>query len=168
MTVDDLDAVPAVERDAGTRFRTVADARIARCADDEPFTAAELVSYVDAGRAWVAVEDGHVVGFVVVEEVDGAAHVEEIAVATGKGRRGHGTALLDEVERWAASTGLTALTLTTFAGVPWNAPWYETQSFRVLGEDEWSPGLRARRAAEAAHGLPAELRVVMRRDLRVG
>ena len=67
MTVDDLDMVPAVERDAGARFRAVADARIARCADAEPFSAAELLPYVDAGQAWVALEDDELVGFVVVE-----------------------------------------------------------------------------------------------------
>jgi ribosomal protein S18 acetylase RimI-like enzyme len=165
MTARDLDAVRRVELGAGERFRSLQDARLARCADDEPFAAAELLGYIGAGRAWVAVDGGAVAGFVVVDLVDGFAHVEEIAVATEFGQRGHGAALLAEVDRWASSAGVAALTLTTFRDVPWNAPWYRALGFRVLEEDEWTEGLRRRRATEDAHGLPADLRVIMRREL---
>jgi GNAT superfamily N-acetyltransferase len=161
----DLGAVRGVERSAGERFRSLADPRLARCADDEPFTEAELERYVRDGRAWVAVEGMAVAGFVVVDLLDGCAHVEEIAVATEFGRRGHGRALMVEVDRWAASNGLAALTLTTFRDVPWNGPWYRTLGFRELAADEWTSGLRRRRDDEDAHGLPTELRIVMRRDV---
>jgi ribosomal protein S18 acetylase RimI-like enzyme len=168
MVATDVEAVRAVEVDAGARFRSVDDPRIARCADDDPFTASELQAYVDAGRAWVATDAGRIVGFVVVELVDGAAHVEEIAVAPGSGRRGHGAALMGEVDRWAGSEGLRAISLRTFRDVGWNGPWYRRLGFRVLGDAELGPGLRSRREAESARGLPAELRVAMRREVRAG
>jgi ribosomal protein S18 acetylase RimI-like enzyme len=165
MTVHDLDAVRGVELSAAERFRLLDDPRLSRCADDEPFTEAELVPYVSDGRAWVATEGGAVAGFVLVDLVDGSAHVEEIAVATEFGRRGHGTALLDAIDRWASAAGLAAITLTTFRDVPWNGPWYGSLGFRELEGAEWTAGLRRRREIEDARGLPAELRVVMRREL---
>lgn len=165
MTRDDVAAVHDVELAAGARFRSVPDLRIARCADDEPFTTDEVTAYVRAGHAWVAVVDDAVVGFVVVDVLDGCAHVEEIAVVPEHGGRGIGTALVEHVAAWAASQRLHAITLTTFRDVPWNRPWYERLGFRVLREDELTPGLRDVRAGEEAHGLPAELRVVMRRDV---
>ena len=142
MTRADIESVRRVELNAGTRFRSIDEPRIARCADAEPFTAAELVYYIDAGRAWVTEEQGAVAGFVVVDIVDGCAHVEEIAVAPEFGRRGYGTAMLDAVERWAAANGHSAVTLTTFRDVPFNGPWYEGLGFRVIAGDELTPGLR--------------------------
>ena len=160
----DVETIRRVELDAGARFRSIDDPRVARCADHEPFTAAELEHYIDAGRAWVAEEPGAVAGFVVVDVIDGCAHVEEIAVAPAFGRRGYGTELLDRVEQWAQANEYPALTLTTFRDVPFNGPWYERIGFRILADNELTPGLRAQRRAEDALGLPAELRVVMRRD----
>jgi predicted N-acetyltransferase YhbS len=75
-----------------------------------------------------------------------------------------GRALLAHAAGRAGEEGLTGMTLTTFAEVPWNAPYYARLGFRVLAEAELTPGLRAIRAAEAAHGLDRWPRVCMRRD----
>ncbi|EST37103.1 hypothetical protein N566_14850, partial [Streptomycetaceae bacterium MP113-05] len=63
------------------------------------------------------------------------------------------------------TAGLPALTLTTFADVPWNAPYYERCGFRPLAVHQETPGLRRRRAHEAAAGLDRWPRLCMRRDL---
>jgi hypothetical protein len=42
--------------------------------------------------------------------------------------------LLDRAAADAAAKGLRALTLTTFAEVPWNAPYYARCGFRVLND----------------------------------
>ncbi|BFV60853.1 hypothetical protein KCMC57_up59570 [Kitasatospora sp. CMC57] len=55
--------------------------------------------------------------------------------------------------RGRAAVAFPALTLTTFAEVPWNAPYYVRCGFEVIEGDEVGPGLRAIRAREAAHGL---------------
>lgn len=162
----DLAAVQAVAAAAGRRFAEVGDPRIARCADDPPPPLEALEAWRAAGRGWVACDEGGaVVGFVVVDLVDGCAHVEEVSVDPAHGGAGHGSALLEAVVRWAAAEGIPAVTLTTFAEVPWNRPYYERRGWRVVPPEAWTPGLAARVADEAAHGLDPELRVVMRREV---
>ncbi len=139
---------------------------MADVAADEPMSSQKLAAYARAGRSWVATDqEDHVVGYVVVEVVDGCAHIEQVSVEPGHQGQGLGRALIDEVESWAAGEGLEAITLTTFAEVPWNRPLYEHLGFRVFGEEELSPGLRALRDDEAAHGLDPELRVCMRKPV---
>src|SRR5699024_9035775 len=75
------------------------------------------------------------------------------SVAATHARRGLGRALIEHAAGLARERGAPCLTLTTFAQVPWNAPYYERIGFRTLDENELSPGLRAIRDAEAAHGL---------------
>jgi GNAT superfamily N-acetyltransferase len=162
-TPADTAAMQAIERLAGQRFREVG---LPGVADDEPASAEELAAYVNAGRAWVADDDGQVYGYLLVDDVDGAAHIEQVTVLPDRQGQGIGRALIDRAELWARASGRPALTLTTFRDVPWNRPLYEHLGFRVLAEGELSPGLVALRAHEAAHGLDPALRVVMRRDVR--
>ena len=160
---EDLDALRDIERAAGQRFRHFG---LDAVADDEPASIEELQDYAGAGRAWVALSHGgEPVGYILVDEIDGAAHIEQVSVAPDHQGRGLGKALMARVRAWAAERGMPALTLTTFGHIPWNRPLYEHLGFRVLPEDEIGPGLRAVREAEAAHGLDPDLRVVMRLDL---
>jgi GNAT superfamily N-acetyltransferase len=78
-------------------------------------------------------------------------------------RQGIGRRLIEHAARYARQHGLAGLTLTTFADVPWNAPYYERCGFRVVPDGELTPGLRAVRRNEAAHGLDRWPRVVMHR-----
>jgi GNAT superfamily N-acetyltransferase len=154
-----------VEIASGQRFREIG---LDAIADDEPPPAAVFEAYAAAGRAWVAVApNSGVVGFVIVDMVDGAAHIEQVSVVPGHQGQGVGRALIDQVGRWAGENGLTALTLTTFNDVPWNRPLYEHLGFRVLAAEEIAPGLHAVMAAEAAHGLDPATRVAMRKDSRL-
>jgi hypothetical protein len=57
------------------------------------------------------------------------------------------------------------LTLTTFADVPWNAPYYARLGFEITPPNKITPGLREIRQYEAAAGLDAWPRVVMSRTL---
>jgi GNAT superfamily N-acetyltransferase len=160
---EDGPALRQVERLAGEAFREVG---LGDVADDEPASLAELAAYADAERMWVAAEDpADPVGYVLVDVVDGCAHVEQVSVRPDHQGTGVGRALLDRVAAWARGRGMPAVTLTTFADVPWNRPLYEHLGFRVLGEDEIGPGLRALRSVEAAHGLDPATRVCMRLDL---
>ncbi|HVU92576.1 MAG TPA: GNAT family N-acetyltransferase [Jatrophihabitans sp.] len=104
------------------------------------------------------------VGFVWLTEVAGLAHVEELAVIPKWMGQGIGTRLLDRAAEWARRQGYPAITLTTFADVPWNGPYYRGRGFVEVAD--LSPGLRAIRQHERAVGLDAAgRRVVMRRDL---
>jgi ribosomal protein S18 acetylase RimI-like enzyme len=62
------------------------------------------------------------VGYVIADVLDGRAHIEQVSVRPASSRRGIGRALVDQVTEWARERGLPAVTLTTFAEVPWNAP----------------------------------------------
>jgi N-acetylglutamate synthase-like GNAT family acetyltransferase len=165
MTRADILTVQRVERAAGQRFRDCDDPRIARCADDPVFTTEELMRFIVSQRAWVATEDGNIVGFIVMDVVDRCAHVDEVAVTPVAGRRGHGTALLEQAERWAALQQLPAVTLTTFRDVAWNGPWYAKLGYRELADHECTPTIRALRDEEQRNGLAKELRIVMRREV---
>lgn len=156
---EDLPVLREIERAAGAPFR---DLGMGAVADDEPPTLEELAGYQRDGRAWVHVEDGRPVAYLLVALVDGDAHVEQVSVHPDHARRRIGRRLLETAVRWAAEHGLAELSLTTFAEVPWNGPYYARLGFAVVPEERWGPELRAIRAAEAASGLDAWPRIVMR------
>lgn len=159
----ELPALREVERAAGAPFR---DLGMDAVADDEPLPVDELAAFQRAGRAWVATDDaGQPVGYVLVDVVDDTAHVAQVSVHPSHARQGLGRALLETVLLWAERQGLDAATLTTFADVPWNAPYYRRLGFRVLAEAELTDGLRRIREHETVRGLDAWPRVSMRRLL---
>jgi GNAT superfamily N-acetyltransferase len=162
-TAAELPGLQEIERAAGRCFR---DLGMDEIADDEPLTLDELAGYQRTGRAWVAVgEAGVPVAYLIAEPVDTCVHIEQVSVHPDSARRGIGRALLDHVAGLATADGVPALTLTTFADVPWNAPYYARCGFRPLAEGELTPGLRAIREREAGHGLDRWPRLCMRREL---
>ena len=163
-TIDDIASMQAVEDDAGERFRAFADPRISRCADDPSYDTDELLDAIGHARAWVAVdESGTVIGFAVACEVDGEAHLDELAVARAHGGYGIGRVLVEEIVGWTRARGFASITLTTFRDVPFNAPYYERLDFHVVMT--MTDGLQALVDAQAARGLDPAVRVVMRRVL---
>lgn len=135
-------------------------------ADSPPLAIETLSGYGQAGRAWVAVnEHDEPVAFVVVDVVDGCAHVDQVSVHPAHSGREIGGMLLDHVAAWAATRALDALTLITFRGVPWNAPYYERLGFAELADTEITPGLAARQAGQARRDFARAARVCMRRPL---
>jgi GNAT superfamily N-acetyltransferase len=160
---DDLRTMQDIEVAAGEAFRAIDMAAIA---DDAPPGVDELSAYQRDGRAWVATDDGdRPVAYLLVDEVDQHAHIEQVTVHPLHARRGLGRDLIGEAARWAVAQGLEGLTLTTFDEVPWNAPYYARLGFVRVPEAQWSEGVRRIVEAETAHGLDAWPRVVMRRAL---
>ena len=87
----------------------------------------------EPGFVLVAVgDDGTVVGFTHVLDLDGHWHLEQIAVDPPHGRRGVGSALLEATTDEVARRGGRELTLMTYADVPWNAPFYARHGFVEL------------------------------------
>jgi GNAT superfamily N-acetyltransferase len=163
-TSDDGELLRELEGAAGAAFRDIGMPEIA---DDEPMSADQLAAYAAAGRSWVAEVDGAVAGYVLVDVVDGDAHVEQVSVHPDRQGTGVGRALLDHVRAWAGERDMRAVTLTTFRDVPWNAPLYRRLGFVDLDGDQLGPELRAVVAAEAAHGLDPATRTCMRTDTSV-
>ena len=160
---DEIARLREIEVEAGRLFRTVDMAEIAA---DEALPSAELLTYQRDGRAWVPTDDaGTPVAYLIAAWVDGVVHIEQVSVEPAHAGRGIGAALIEHVAAWARAHGSPALSLTTFAEVPWNAPYYERLGFRRLPEAGLTPGLRRIRAEEAAHGLDRWPRLAMRCDL---
>ncbi len=130
-----------------------------------PRAAEHPAVYQRAGRAWVAQDHGEVVGYLLLNVVAGSAHIEQVSVDPTHARQRVGARLIEVVTEWANQQGLLAMTLTSFAQVQWNAPYYATLGFVVVPEEDQPPALRAIRRAENERGLDAWPRVAMRRHL---
>ncbi|MFI0976782.1 GNAT family N-acetyltransferase [Streptomyces sp. NPDC021093] len=157
-TPADLPLLQDIERAAGEPFRALGMTEIA---DDDPPPLDLLAAYQRDGRAWVFADcDGRPDGYLIWQEVDGAAHIDQVSVHPRIARRGAGRAL---IEHLAKTAGPAPLTLTTFAEVPWNAPYYARLGFRVLADPELTDGLREIVTEEAALGLDRWPRVCMMR-----
>ncbi|MBC2866874.1 GNAT family N-acetyltransferase [Streptomyces mexicanus] len=161
--LDELPVLQDIERAAGQRFLDIGMPEIA---EDEPLPLGELARYHRAGLAWVVADDADTpVAYLIADRVDGNLHVEQVSVHPGSARRGLGRLLLDHLAAHAPSEGASALTLTTFTQVPWNAPYYARCGFQLMDDSRLTPGLREIREREAAHGLDRWPRTCMRREL---
>jgi len=156
--------MPAIELAAARLYLDRADelgltpAMLERVNSAENFASAQQASLL-----WVAVTaEDEPVGFALLCEIDGALHLDELDVHPAHGRRGIGAALLARVCQMAAAAARPGVTLSTFRDVPWNAPFYARHGFRVLADDELTPGLARLRAGERQRGLRTDLRVIMR------
>ncbi|PGH16270.1 hypothetical protein AJ79_01809 [Helicocarpus griseus UAMH5409] len=171
----DLPLLQVIELAAAEPFRLLGMPEIA---DDDPPSLSHLQKFTDDGRCWVATEsakgaqgtDGNDLGeepvaYLLASRVDGTAHIEQVSVIPTAARRGIGAALIDHLAVWAVEQGLSALTLTTFADVPWNAPYYARLGFRTLEAGEVGEELCAIRTMEKERGLDRWPRVCMRREL---
>lgn len=158
---DELDGLREVERSAGQLFATIG---LTQVATDEVLSLAFLRAQQSKGLVWVIADaSDKPIGCAATRALEDALHIEEIAVHSAHGRRGLGRRLLESLGDWAQRHGYAALTLTTFADVPWNAPFYARAGFRVLAEGELA-GLREPLAREQELWAPLR-RVAMRRDL---
>ena len=160
---DELSLLRNVERAAAQSFRSVG---LAYLATWEPMPLAGLQAYQREERLW-SVTDGsdQPVGFAALRIIDGCAHLHELNIHPVHGRQGLGRWVVHHICDWASAQGYPAVTLSTFRTVPWNAPFYARLGFRILSNDELSPGLQTLRVEEARYGLPIAQRVCMRRDL---
>lgn len=91
------------------------------------------------------------IGFARLEKVDGSAHLEQLAVLPAHSGRGIGRALVEASKNAARQVGFSQMTLSTFADVPFNAPFYATCGFEPVQKP--TPGLEIIRRHETALGL---------------
>ncbi|MGZ8751446.1 MAG: GNAT family N-acetyltransferase [Acidimicrobiia bacterium] len=135
---------------------------------DEPAATNLLNAAIHDDRLWVAVagnpvgEAGDVVvGFALGVWCGDDAHLQELDVLPEWGCRGIGRRLVSEVIAWAGRNHRERVTLTTFADVAWNAPFYARLGFSIVPATAWTDALRAVWEHEREMGLPMDQRVVM-------
>lgn len=161
--VVELPALVEIERAAGAAFRSLGMDLVA---DDDPGSPEELELYAEDGRAFVAVDaTDRPVAYLLIDAVDGAAHIEQVSVLPQHAGHGIGRALIERAGTWARDRGFAALTLTAYVEVPWNGPYYERLGFHYLTAEDETPGLRTIRDRERRAGLDAWPRASMRRQL---
>jgi GNAT superfamily N-acetyltransferase len=76
------------------------------------------------------------IGFAHVRDLESHAHLDQISVHPDHARRGVGAALVEAAAERATLKGHGSLTLTTYADIPWNAPFYARHGFVELADDE--------------------------------
>ena len=160
-TLNDIAALPAIERAAAGRFRDFP--ALAWLADGEVISAEQHLDYVERGLSWLALANDQPVGFILAEAHPSSLFIVELSVDLDWQGKGIGRQLIACVAGHARTLGLASLTLTTFRDVPWNAPFYAKLGFEYVAE--LTPELRQKREEEAAHGFAFETRCAMRLPL---
>jgi GNAT superfamily N-acetyltransferase len=153
--LEDIIALPEIERSAAEAFRATAHAWVA---DDDVTESDAYSSLVFGGSLWVAEVAGEIIGFVSADLAADALHILEIAVAFAHQREGAGRCLMQAAIQAARAGGLPAVTLTTFRDVAFNAPFYRALGFDIL--ETTPPRLQAILSVERGRGL--EQRCAMR------
>lgn len=116
------------------------------------------------GLLWVATgKEDHPIGFALCLQKPEALHLRELDVHPDFMGRGVGRALVERVTVEARARALSAVTLTTFRDVPFNAPLYERLGFRVANPTP--PFLQQIRDEEDSTRLGNWPRVAMLREV---
>ena len=132
---DELDAITAIEGEADQVFVPLFGPL-----DWQPRPGIERIGT----PGFLLVAGDPAAGFAHVMELEGWAHLEQLAVRPSMFRRGIGTALVRAAMAEASRRGYGEISLCTYADVPWNAPFY-----RLLGFEEVErPGPLHRRMRE--------------------
>ena len=147
--VTEFPTLQAIERAAGLMFCDIGMPEIAQY---DPWPLPVMAAHQDAGRWWVAANDGDEPVAYLIRALLMAACRSSRSPSTAAAPAAAWRALLDHAANRAAADSLPALTLTTFAHVPWNAPYYARCGFRVLDDAEVTPGLQAIRGAGSRDG----------------
>lgn len=149
--MEDAEALPSIERSAGTLFHSLPD--LAWIASDAVMSANEHRPAIAAGTAWVAETAIGLAGFLSAQRMPSSLYLAELSVRRECQGQGLGRGLIGAAAEHALSLGVPALTLTTFRAVPWNAPFYARLGFTVLEDDTLEPWLATIRLAERTRGL---------------
>lgn len=159
----DIEHLADVERSAAQIFKD--NTTLAWVADDAVQSTAIHQTYIQSKNSWVAIHDDQFIGFINGVEHNKTFHICELSVGQDWQNQGVGNALLSHVENAMRERGITALTLTTFRDIPWNAPFYERKGFVELNDNELSLFLADILEEEIESGLDPNNRCAMQKLL---
>ncbi len=160
--VHHIAALPAIERAAAAMF---SPDDLPPHMLDEQTSLARFTEAQRDDRLWVAVDAAdQPVGFLLADVIDDTLHITEMDVHPDHARRGLGATMLRHVLLVAEHHGNHSVTLTTFAHLEWNAPFYRRHGFVDVSDAECGPELAGVLKEERARGL--QQRIAMRRSVR--
>ena len=114
----------------------------------------KLFEAVQKKLLWVALaQEASPVGYAFVQLIDNAALLAQMDVHPRHMRKGIGRALIGQIADCLRGRNVSALYLTTFTHVPWNAPFYGKLGFVALREADAPAFLRDILAEERNNGL---------------
>jgi GNAT superfamily N-acetyltransferase len=160
---DELCAIQRIENEADLIFRRVAMPWVLTMKPAGP----RLLAWArQRGWLWVAADSANrAIGFALLATVGGEAYLYQLSVLPRAAGRGIGSALLETICKVARAAGHETLLLSTYDGVPWNAPFYAGRGFQVVALGAYSRAMRDLRDTEKRLGHPVWRRVLMRRAL---
>jgi GNAT superfamily N-acetyltransferase len=159
----ELPTLQDIENEADLVFRRVAMPWVLPMA---PADRGLLEDARRAGRLWVAADGANrPIGFALLRRLDGKAWLHQLSVLPRHAGRGIGGALLEQACLEARQERHAALFLSTYLGVPWNAPFYARRGFSVVPLAQYTAVMRLERAHERQLGHPIWRRCLMRREL---
>jgi len=161
---DELRAVQHIENMADLVFRRVAMPWVLTM---QPATLRLLEQARRRGWLWVATgATNRAMGFALLTTVDGEAYLHQLSVLPRAAGQGVGSALIATVCTAARAAGHRTVLLSTYDGVPWNAPYYARRGFVAVPLSRYTRLMRDMRHTERRLGHPVWRRVLMRRVLQ--
>lgn len=161
---DELRVVQHIETVADLVFRRIAMPWVLTM---QPATPRLLEQARRRGWLWVATDaTNRAMGFALLTTVDGEAYLHQLSVLPRAAGHGVGSALIATVCAAARAAGHRTVLLSTYDGVPWNAPYYIRRGFVMVPLGRYTRLMRDIRDTERRLGHPVWRRVLMRRVLR--
>lgn len=161
---DELRAVQHIETVADLVFRRIAMPWVLTM---QPATLRLLEQARRCGWLWVATgATNRAIGFALLTTVDGEAYLHQLSVLPRAAGQGVGSALIATVCAAARAAGHRTVLLSTYDGVPWNAPYYARRGFVAVPSGRYTRLMRDIRDTERRLGHPIWRRVLMRRVLQ--
>jgi GNAT superfamily N-acetyltransferase len=155
---DDLPELATIERAAAALFP---ERVLPAALRDETVPRALLEAGIRAGLLFVARDEKSApVGFALVKPIEDGALLVEMDVHPAHHRRGHGRFLLSHAKRATVERGFAWLGLTTYATLPWNAPFYTREGFRALATGDEPRAITRMIDEEIARGLRERVAMV--------
>ncbi len=159
-STDEIHKVAPLEQAAAEAFREIGMAAVA---DEPPIAESLLMQAAEERRFWVAVEYGVLKAYLLGDFLPKSLHIEQVTVHPDASRRGLGALMIESVSADPRSKERGLITLTSFANVPWNAPYYERIGFVEIPREEWPEGIAEKYDAEQGTNSAEWPRVVMQR-----
>jgi GNAT superfamily N-acetyltransferase len=104
-------------------------------------------------------------GFALLTALGDEAFLCQLSVLPQASGRGAGSALIAAASAAARGAGHRSMLLSTYDGVPWNAPFYARRGFSIVPPGAYTRAMREIRATELRLGHPVWRRVLMRKVL---
>jgi len=155
----DAEHMPAIELAASQLFLAIDG--LHDLAGQPGLPVDRLQRYIRKGHCLVAHVGDAIAGFLVSEPFQRDLHIWEMDVSPQFQQRGIGAGLVRASMIDARNAGFSAVTLTTFRDVPWNAPFYARLGFEEITALDAHPRLAAELALEADNGMPIDRRCAM-------